>query len=333
MGAGCRSSGCRATRDAKKCLKKEQLWGDEQRRRRRLCRGGSADDFKRRIDELLDDRDGNESTLLPIQAKKGRARWLWSSRRLKGAVEIQEPTGEVFIRGNQEQQLYLIEFLRQFTEEWDGDIPKPHTAAKQKWQSLASAGSCMNPKMAEPSGGLQSGVFARVSDMGKFGFIKQDSGVDDMFVLPLGLSSAFPTVGQRVTYEVCMDTKTGRPRAQNVRPEGAAPSEKPDRRAASSWQADRDVKGDSSWHCAGSSSSWQGAHGVTWDSWQHPGTGSPSSWQAAPSTFTFCDRCPGRCLPAQLQRCEVCPLAMCSNKCSAAHYCELHPAESWRHWI
>jgi len=102
----------RASREAQKCLKQSQVWGEEQRRRRRLWRGGSAEDFKRRIDELLDDQDGNESTLLPIQAKKGKARWLWSSRRLKGAVEIQQPDGEVFVRGNQEQQLYLIEFLR-----------------------------------------------------------------------------------------------------------------------------------------------------------------------------------------------------------------------------
>ena len=38
----------RASREAQKCLKQSQVWGEEQRRRRRLWRGGSAEDFKRR---------------------------------------------------------------------------------------------------------------------------------------------------------------------------------------------------------------------------------------------------------------------------------------------
>lgn len=182
----------RASREAQKCLKQSQVWGEEQRRRRRLWRGGSAEDFKRRIDELLDDQDGNESTLLPIQAKKGKARWLWSSRRLKGAVEIQQPDGEVFVRGNQEQQLYLIEFLRQFTEEWDGEIPKPPNSAKQKSENPASSQSHKEPMMLESYGGLQRGVFTK--DEGKFGFIRPEGGGSDMFVLPDPVTHGLPAV-------------------------------------------------------------------------------------------------------------------------------------------
>ena len=58
-------------------------------------------------------------------AWKCLAAWPDLAARCLGAVEIQEPDGEIFVRGNQEQQLFLVEFLRQFTDEWCGAIPKP----------------------------------------------------------------------------------------------------------------------------------------------------------------------------------------------------------------
>ena len=79
--------------------------------------------FKQQIDWDLEDPAGHESTLIPLQAKAGKNRWLWSHRRLKGAVELQEPDRQVFIHGNHEQQMYLIELVKQFTEPWAGAVP------------------------------------------------------------------------------------------------------------------------------------------------------------------------------------------------------------------
>merc|ERR1712032_774506 len=64
-----------------------------------------------------------------------------------------------------------------------------------------------------------SGTMYQVKE--KFGFIKQDSGEPDMFVIPQSCpyyDSQFPPVGTRVIYEVTTSQKSGRVIADDVQP-------------------------------------------------------------------------------------------------------------------
>jgi len=78
-------------------------------------------------------------------------------------------------------------------------------------QELQGAAQVMGGQQGVAMGGSASGTIAAHNGSGNFGFIKQDSGEADMFVLP----PLFP-VGTRVFYDVITDPKTGKPRAENV---------------------------------------------------------------------------------------------------------------------
>mmetsp|Transcript_184541 Transcript_184541/g.585205 ORF Transcript_184541/g.585205 Transcript_184541/m.585205 type:complete len:255 (+) Transcript_184541:372-1136(+) len=106
-------------------------WEEQQRSRRRQW-NGPVGKFKERLDASMDDPQGYESTWMPIQAKEGRSRWCWTSRRLKGAVEVEDLSGEVFFRGSMENQVFLLEFVRQFTDEFQGTVPKMSAKTKQR---------------------------------------------------------------------------------------------------------------------------------------------------------------------------------------------------------
>mmetsp|Transcript_65325 Transcript_65325/g.120364 ORF Transcript_65325/g.120364 Transcript_65325/m.120364 type:complete len:400 (-) Transcript_65325:215-1414(-) len=69
------------------------------------------------------------------------------------------------------------------------------------------------------SAARKSGVFSQAKE--SFGFIKQDSGEPDMFVIPRECAAfglAFPTPGTRVVFELTTSEKTGKAMAQNCRP-------------------------------------------------------------------------------------------------------------------
>jgi len=77
---------------------------------------------------------------------------------------------------------------------------------------------------ASADGPVFSGKFDR--ERGSFGFIKQDNGQDDMFVLPgccEAFGGVFPTIGTQLTYTVNYDTRNGKPIAENVSPQSEAP--------------------------------------------------------------------------------------------------------------
>merc|ERR1712232_1095805 len=87
----------------------------------------------------------------------------------------------------------------------------------------------------EVSAGGETMVGVMTHDKGQFGFITLEDGVNTMFAMPLNCGAfggAFPPIGTAVMFEVTADAKTGRPRAENVRPAptkgyAAKPSAKP----------------------------------------------------------------------------------------------------------
>eukprot|EP00928_Gymnodinium_smaydae_P040018 TRINITY_DN27215_c0_g1_i1.p1 TRINITY_DN27215_c0_g1~~TRINITY_DN27215_c0_g1_i1.p1 ORF type:complete len:983 (-),score=107.77 TRINITY_DN27215_c0_g1_i1:41-2947(-) len=106
-------------------------WEEEQRLRRRLWKG-TGEEFKSRLDKLMDDEAGYESMWIEIKAKVGCRRWSWSHRRLKGVIEFESPSGEVFLRGSKENQVYLLELVKEFTKEYEGKVPKMSAATKRR---------------------------------------------------------------------------------------------------------------------------------------------------------------------------------------------------------
>ena len=66
----------RASREAQKDQRMKDNWQEEQRNRRRVWTNGTENDFRNEINERLEDKEGLESTRLPIKTKDGKQRWL-----------------------------------------------------------------------------------------------------------------------------------------------------------------------------------------------------------------------------------------------------------------
>jgi len=91
------------------------------------------------------------------------------------------------------------------------------------WGGAAQAWSQPAWPQAGKGGGANSrgctGTF--VKNNGKFGFVQQDSGGPDMFIMPeacIPWGQQLPEVGERLMYDVVCDVKTGRPRCENAQP-------------------------------------------------------------------------------------------------------------------
>ncbi|CAE7226780.1 unnamed protein product [Symbiodinium necroappetens] len=91
-----------------------------------------------------------------------------------------------------------------------------------------------------PNAGLGLDYAGTIQQRGeKYGFILQDDG-QKMFVMPISCASfgsVIPPEGTRVSYRVVLDSKTGRPRAEDVCPEGTAIARKdvPGEKGANGW--------------------------------------------------------------------------------------------------
>eukprot|EP00927_Polykrikos_kofoidii_P071213 TRINITY_DN67512_c0_g1_i1.p1 TRINITY_DN67512_c0_g1~~TRINITY_DN67512_c0_g1_i1.p1 ORF type:complete len:790 (+),score=121.76 TRINITY_DN67512_c0_g1_i1:49-2418(+) len=98
-----------------------------------------------------------------------------------------------------------------------------HMQMQMQQQQYQQALAFHSPPQQPWDDGLRTGVFKQNS--GKWGFIQQDCGETDMFVMPFqceAFGNEFPPIGARVAYFVGIDPKTGRPRAEAVCPESMA---------------------------------------------------------------------------------------------------------------
>jgi len=102
---------------------------------------------------------------------------------------------------------------------------EPATWPQRQWANMIPSGPAEEAaRVAAPARGLSTGTF--VKNSGAFGFIRQDSGEDDMFVIASScrphFAGEFPPIGTRVAYNVIIDAKTGKPRAEGVHEEAAS---------------------------------------------------------------------------------------------------------------
>merc|ERR1712216_924687 len=103
-----------------------------------------------------------------------------------------------------------------------GVDPQKGMPSAEQVQPEEAYGNAFAAVSAVPRGNaMLSGTVAKAS--GAFGFIQQDNGQPDMFLMAAScqaFGNDLPPIGTRLHYSVVTDAKTGRPRAENVMPEG-----------------------------------------------------------------------------------------------------------------
>ena len=81
--------------------------------------------------------------------------------------------------------------------------------------------ACIRPPPRALNFKMIAGSYSLLKSHGKYGFIKQVSGEDTMFVMPkacVGFYGQFPEPGTRLSYNIVLDERTGHPRAEDVNP-------------------------------------------------------------------------------------------------------------------
>eukprot|EP00854_Cymbomonas_tetramitiformis_P004597 gene4597-5630_t len=101
-----------------------EMLADAKRIRRRFT--GSGRSLQTLVDEAMgEEEEGGGGSLQQIPArgaKFGNKSYLYRNPRVKGCIHLQLPSGELRIQGNAEQQAYLLDIVKEFTEPWDGEV-------------------------------------------------------------------------------------------------------------------------------------------------------------------------------------------------------------------
>lgn len=145
-----------------------------------------------------------------------------------GAVKEGEFTGIVlsikdkfgFIKQDHDEENMFV--MPNACESFGGEIPPVGTRVSYDVVIDSKTGRPRADNVCPPP---LSGTMLSVKE-GKYGFIRQDCSDENMFVMPnacQAFGSIIPEVGTRVRYDIVADSKTGRPRAENVRPDTSQP--------------------------------------------------------------------------------------------------------------
>eukprot|EP00668_Euglena_longa_P040496 GGOE01053318.1.p1 GENE.GGOE01053318.1~~GGOE01053318.1.p1 ORF type:complete len:760 (-),score=130.37 GGOE01053318.1:87-2024(-) len=156
--------------------RKDQEEYEEQMRGIRRKFVGNENDFKKELDRVMGDPGGHLSTLEEQRMRERDCRrWVWKHKKLKGALNFSLPSGEVHVQGNQEQQIFMLDLLKGWTEPWTGAIPPMPSASggKGKGKGKGKGGKGRRSKRSNTDGRLYTPGNYTASMDGKFWCLSQ----------------------------------------------------------------------------------------------------------------------------------------------------------------